>query len=327
MVLRYYSPVLPLLSLTVTEIDMIERHFKETLQRLQRLYRKTPRSVVYFLCGSLPGEALLHLRQLCLFGMITRLPDSILHKHASNVFSSHTICKKSWFDQVRQWCLLYDLPHPSSLLSTPLPKDEFKLYAKKKIISYWEIRLREEARSLSSLTFFHPEFMSLKMSHPLWWTAGSSPAKIRKATVQAIMLSGRYRTESLVRHWSASNRNGTCSLSPGCSSTRGDIVHMLQNCPALDETRKYLLDYTDSYVEKLPLPVAQLISLHCSPKSSDYCQFLLDCSSLPSVVALVQEFGSDCLSDLFEVSRTWIFSLHRDRLRLLDRWIPGKRLT
>ena len=317
-----FSGLAPLY-LSSLEIGMIERHFKNTLQNLQRLYQKTPRPVVYFLGGSLPGEALFHLRQLCLFGMVTRLPDSVVYQHALNVYSSHTVCNKSWFDQVRQWCLMYGLLHPLTLLSTPLPKDQFKLYVKKRIVSYWEIRLREEAAQMSSLKFFRPEFMSLQKPHPIWWTAGSSPAKVRKATIQAVMLSGRYRTESLVRHWSTSNRTGNCSLSPECSNTNGDIEHILQHCPALDETRSYLLEYTKSFVANLPLPVAEVISMNCSPKSRDYCQFLLDCSSLPCVITLVQDYGTNCLFDLFEVSRTWIFSIHRDRLRRLGRWVPG----
>ena len=320
-----FSGLAPLY-LSLSEIDLIEKHFKDTLLGLQRLYQKTPRSVVYFLGGSLPGQALLHSRQLCLFGMIARLPGSILHQHALDFFSSKTISKKSWFHQVRDCCMLYGLPHPLDLLSYPIPKDQFKLYVKKKILSYWEIQLRDEAAALPSLKFFHAEYMSLKKPHPIWLTAGSSPAKVRKATIQARMLSGRYRTEALCRHWCTTNRKGVCLMSPECSETLEDMEHILQHCPALNDTRRYLLNYTEAYVSKLPLPVADLISSHCSPSSSFYCQFLLDCSSLPSVIALLQEHGSSFLYDLFEVSRTWVFAIHRDRLRCLNRWVPGKRL-
>ena len=256
--------------------------------------------------------------------MITRLPGSILHQHAVNVFSFHTICKKSWFDQIRQWCIMYCLPHPLSLLTDPLPKDQFKLLMKKKIITYWETELRGEASALPSLNFFHPEFMSLRRPHPIWWTAGSSPAKVRKATIQAHMLSGRYRTEALTRHWTLSNSHGACLLSPECSNTLGDITHLLQYCPALEDTRKYLLAYTRFYVMNLPLPIAEIMSVNCSPLNKDFFQFLLDCSSLPSVIALVQEYGSTYLTHLYEVSRTWVFAIHRNRLRRLDRWVPDK---
>ena len=67
------------LILNKSEISMINHHHKEVIRNLQRLSPKTPRVVVYFLAGSLPGEALLHIRQLTLFGMISRLPQSLLH--------------------------------------------------------------------------------------------------------------------------------------------------------------------------------------------------------------------------------------------------------
>ena len=65
-----------------------------------------------------PLCTLLHLHQLSIFGMITRLNENILHKHAVNIFTLVTISPKSWFHQIRKWCLLYNLPHPLELLAT-----------------------------------------------------------------------------------------------------------------------------------------------------------------------------------------------------------------
>ena len=140
----------------------------------------------------------------------------------------------------------------------------------KKVISYWEICLREEAALLSSLKFFYPQYMSLKSPHSILTTAGSSPAQVRKATIQVLILSGHYRTKALARHWSKSNKAGSCMLFPECSRAFDDIEHILQYCPALEETRKYLLEYTKSYVIKIDLPVAEIILKLCSPSNSDF---------------------------------------------------------
>ena len=60
------SPVLlsgmATLVLTKAEKNVLATHYKCTVQSLQRLHPKTPRSVVFFLAGCLPGEALLHCR-------------------------------------------------------------------------------------------------------------------------------------------------------------------------------------------------------------------------------------------------------------------------
>ena len=51
------------LILSKSETKIIYQKLKSTVQNLQKLYDKTPASVVYFLGGQLPGEALLHLKQ------------------------------------------------------------------------------------------------------------------------------------------------------------------------------------------------------------------------------------------------------------------------
>ena len=308
------------LVLSDSEIKMIEQHYRETLRSIMRLYPKTPRSVVYFLAGSLPGSAILHLRQLSLFGMITRLKGSILFNHAENVFKSITVAKSSWFHQIRRWCLMYDLPHPLDLMSADLSKQTFKTLIKKRVVSYWETVLRKEADVLSSLSAFKPSFMSLTKTHPLWSTAGYSPIQVSMATIQATMLSGRYRTEALLRHWSSSNRSGSCLLSRECADTIDSVCHILCSCPGLHSVRENLLLYTHNFIARLPQPHANVISRLCHPSNAKFCEFLLDCSSSPDVITLVQHSGQEILQKFFSLTRTWVFVLHRERLKLLGRW-------
>ena len=120
--------------LTKTEIKLIDSHFLRTLQNLQRLHEKTPRAVVLFMAGSLPGEGVLHLRQLSLFSMICRLPHDPLHAHARYVLTRLQTSAKSWFLHVRDLCLQYSLPHPLHLLQDPSSKQSFKTMAKNAVI-------------------------------------------------------------------------------------------------------------------------------------------------------------------------------------------------
>ena len=126
----YGNPVLlsglaPLV-LNKQETVTIDQHHKETLRSLQRLLPNTPQTVTCFLAGSLPGTALLHLRQMSTFGMITRLGNTLLHDHAMNIFKYETTSPKSWFHQIRELCLQYNLPHPLTLLFPPFTKYCFK---------------------------------------------------------------------------------------------------------------------------------------------------------------------------------------------------------
>ena len=53
-----------------SELESLDHHYKVSLERFQRLYRATPAPVVYFLAGSLPASALLHLRKLSLLNIL-----------------------------------------------------------------------------------------------------------------------------------------------------------------------------------------------------------------------------------------------------------------
>jgi len=61
------------------------------------------------------------------------------------------------------------------------------------------------------LRFFIPSFLSLLKPHPIWTSLDGNPYQTKAAKIQALFLSGRYRTKRLCRFWS-SNSNGYCLL-------------------------------------------------------------------------------------------------------------------
>ena len=73
---------------------------KKTTRNLQKLMPSTPACVVAFLGGVLPGTAVLHLKQLGIFGMITRKKGSILWRHGLHVLTVSRPTAQSWFQQV-----------------------------------------------------------------------------------------------------------------------------------------------------------------------------------------------------------------------------------
>ena len=172
---------------------------------------------------------------------------------------------------------------------------------------------------MTSLTFFSPQFMSLTQPHPLFTLAGNSPAKVTIATTQAIMLSGRYRFDSLVRHWTA-KISGICTLSPQCSDQLDDIIHVLKSCKALTPTRQKLYEFTSSSSVDLPLDVRHFVLQNFQTSSDYFVQLLLDCTVVPPVIIFSQQYGIDILSDILTISRTWIYVIHRERLKLRGQW-------
>ena len=168
---------------------------------------------------------------------------------------------------------------------------------------------------MTSLVYFKPEYSSLTTIHPIYVTAGSNPYEVAKAIVQVRMLSGRYRTENLARHWS-SNKEGYCSGAQ-CPQICETLEHILLWCPSYSSTRKKLVTLWLS----TPSPcVTSLVTSILSGPSHSLMQFLLDASSHPLVIRLAQDLGSEVLRVIFHLTRTWCYAVHRHRAKLLGRW-------
>ena len=250
--------------------------------------------------------------------MVCRLPGSVIHKAADYQLTTGKPASGSWFLQIRDLCLKYNLGSPLSLLHNPLPKEVFKKTVKSKVIDYWESHLRAEAEILreNSLKYFHADFMSLTRPHPLWSTCGSNPFEIHKGVTQAKMLSGRYVTDQLSRHWTK-NKSGIC-LIPGCSGQHvGSLEHLLLFCPALADARNKILKLcvtVSAESDDLRKIIHTMLSGQPIVKMM---QFILDCSVMPEVITLTQHSTQATLERLFYISRSWCYSMHRTRMNKL----------
>ena len=291
-----------------------------TLSRLMKLHNKTPGCAVYFLAGSLPVSALLHLRQLSLFGMVSRLEQNLLKTLAIETLIEAKPSNKSWFQCVRDLCVMYSLPHPIHLLENPLPKDKFRHLCKQKVHQFWHQRLSHDVNMLPSLKYFVPQYLSLSHPHPLWSSLNGNPYETKAACIQALFLSGRYRSERLCRFWSQ-NKAGVCLL-PACknSNISEDIEHILLQCISLNAERRWLEMFTSKFAADKP-PVQMIINTYLySVHDNIRVQFLLDCSVLPLVITAHQKYGHEIHQHLFKVSRTWCRSLHLARMKALGRF-------
>ena len=317
----YATPVLlsgiSSLVLKSAESSTINQYLKQTTQRLLKLMEKTPPCVVAFLGGQLPGTALLHLRQLVLFGMIARMPDSVLHKHAVHILTSSRPSASSWFQQVRDLCCQYQLPHPLCILQQHPKKTAHNSLVKSKVVEYWEQKLRVEASSLESAPYFRADFMSLLKPHPLWFSCGSNAFECHKAVITARMLSGRYLTDRLQRHWTQ-NKAGVCLL-PSCApaGSLGTLEHLLLYCPALENTRQKLLKLCYKVSQDNQHVSTILLSTMGSRDEKQIMQILLDCSTIPAVIRATQEIGSEIRDRILYFGRTWCYNVHRERMNQL----------
>ena len=121
----------------------------------------------------------------------------------------------------------------------------------------------------------------------------------RESIVQCRMLSGRYRTEWLARHWSSS-RAGTCR-SPTCSNSPETLEHILLWCPAYRDTRASIMRLWLSCSNS---DIHSLVTALLFGPPDKLLKFVLDPSTNPIVIALHQVRGDDIYKLVFHLTRT-----------------------
>ena len=160
--------------------------------------------------------------------------------------------------------------------------------------------------------------MSLCKPHPLWTTCGASSYENNKACFQAKYLSGRFRTDTLLSHFSKEN-SVFCQLHPDEPEV-GDLMHHLVLCPTLAERKALLFQYWDSLTTSNP-PCREIINTIKLAPIKTFLQFILDCSVLPDVILARQEHGEIIVKILFKATRTYCYAMYRERKKRLDKWL------
>ena len=217
--------------------------------------------------------------------------------------------------------LMYQLLHPLTLLANPPQKETFKKLVKAKVIDYWEQLLRAEASYLPSLTYFKPQYCSLTKPHKLWTFCGGNPYEVSKARIQLLFLASQYTSGHLTRHWSKDNPSGYCSFPP-CNQNQivETTQHILLMCPAFTKIRQKMFSMCLSVSDSVSLRIITNVLFRARESDSYLMQLLLDCSSLPEVIAAAQLHGDQIFADLFYIGRNWCFCVHREHLKRLGKW-------
>ena len=303
------------LVLSKQEIRVVDGYYQQVVQNLQRLHGKTPRCFVFLMAGCLPGEAILHQRQLTLFMLICHLPADPLYDHAKHILLTAKNSAKSWFLQIRELCLMYGLDHPLKLLSWPPSKSSFKQLVKKNVSMHWENLLQAEAAELPSLRFFMASYCSVMLPHIVWTTARTS-FESRKATILARMKSGRFRSEYLTRHWS-NNQQGLC-LAVTCDHVVGDLEHMLVNCPALESVRVRMWDLMFEKAALFP-PLYNFFSILKKSSPTTKFHFFLEPFAFHEIFETLRVYGQPVLELICYLTRTYAYYLYRKK-QILSGW-------
>ena len=175
-------------------------------------------------------------------------------------------------------------------------------------------KLPEEASQLRSLQYFNPNFYSINFPTKAYQAAGVNRYEVSKLNIQMIMLSGRYRTANLCRFWT-SNKEGFCLTGYPCENEIDTISHILVGCKSLHHKRSQLkrILMSRKNVKDLMDLVAEVFIMTDEKQT----QFLLEPLSNPKIITLTQKYGSIITEQVCYLTRTYCFSIHKERLLIL----------
>jgi hypothetical protein len=203
---------------------------------------------------------------------------------------SETGPDRTWVTATRQLLAHYELPPLRNILQDPPGKGYWKRLTRQAVLSVWENKLKEEAKSMSTLSHLAIDSCKIGKTHRVWQLEGRSILEVTKATVKAKLLVSRYPLHS--SRTSGSRYGQNCPL---CQAEKETITHFLLDCPVLEAERRPLLEEICSTVKDQEITG--------NPESMS--QILLDCGDL-----IKDEIVAKHVEDL---SRRLCFLLHHKR--------------
>ena len=157
--------------------------------------------------------------------------------------------------------------------------------------------------------------MSLSSPHPMFNTCGSNPFETNKSTCQAALISGRFKTDLLSRHWVCENPDGFCVICPNLG-LQDTLEHFLLTCNTLMPIRNTILNYRYSFTSEDDV-LRQLLMAKLSSTLQNLLQFLIDPSTDSEVIWGVQR-KSIKITEVFKL--TWCYALNRKKIQITGKF-------
>ena len=253
--------------------------------------------------GAVPIEALLDLKMLSVIGAIARSDNTTLKDLAVRQIAVRTP-KTSWFAKTETILHKYELPDTSFLIDHPeLSRKGWKMECKKKVLHFWNVQLRADAMSKSTLQClaFTEEFST----HQIWDSVNPNVKDVKRASIKVRLATGTYILQTTKARFNQNSVDPTCIL---CGSGDETMEHFILQCSALDEVRQPIL-----------LQIAAMLDSELNLDFRNRCdmdkvQMILDCNKIfPGVNKC------DYSKQIELLTRKLCYSLHCRRSCIIDK--------
>ena len=256
--ITYVIPVLlyglETLVLTKPEMETLVKYHKKCLKCIQHLPQSTADPACYLLLGVLPVPAQLDIKTLTLVRNIlaneaNTHPGAFIREVIIRQAAAKSYESSSWVTHVKRTLREYQLPTIYDLIESTPTKASWKHRVERAVHAHWTEKLQDAAQEYSSLEFLNLSLCSTSQLHPVWQDL-ESPLDIRRATVQAKLLTKRYPLAT--SHTAGKRKVETCPL---CKEEDETTSHFILYCPQLHNTRIQYLQKVLSHCRDCDLSV------------------------------------------------------------------------
>ena len=210
--------------LSKKQLEDLERFHKGLLRKIQGLPGNVASEATYYMLGTIPIEAQLHIRALSLFGAICMAAQN-------NTTLQRLICRQlsidnkySWFQLILKLSQKYNL-NIEGLAFSPWRKKTWKEYVKSCVESYWQPN-PSITKEKTSLHFLDMGLIDLHHAHPVWESCTNDARLVPAAMTRATLLVGSYLTQRRKEKLGLT-QSAICQL---CQEEEETMEHMLLTC-------------------------------------------------------------------------------------------------
>ena len=171
----YHTYVLPrliygleVLPLKKKHVENLEAFHRKSIRYLQSLPQRIATATIYLLVGAIPIEAELHKRKLSLLYSMLASDNSKIKEIINRQISVNYDNGDSFFCNIRDILILYDLLTITDLQANLPSKTNWKKLVRKEVEKFWLKILQNDATAKTTLKYLAIKHLEVGTSHPLW---------------------------------------------------------------------------------------------------------------------------------------------------------------
>ena len=308
----YISPILrsglSSFALRSSHLKSLTIFHRKVLRGILSFSKSSNIPALHFLLSEIPIEGQIHKDIFSLFYSVWSNPSSKVYQIIKYLLETAETKSRTWSTHLRFLSEKYGLEDPLDCLKKDPPsKSVYKETVRTKITAYYELELRQSAKTNSQMHYFNVNLLSLrgKPHHSL--SNILTTQDVRKSRPHLKMLTGDYLTYEVKSRQSGGPSNCRCCETAPIEN----ILHLITECDAYKEIRANIMKQLYDLLKSTGFKFEKIFG-----NNEHLTQFILDPTSMNLPYRIDQNDLN--LKELMKLSRDYCFAINSIRTKLLS---------